>query len=240
MDFYLNDTINWLLSSVDVGQFSPKLYADVNEKETTPRSQDSTSQDSPENEEGNEISEEEDDRRHNPNCLECGLNNSSPTGPQLIYINKCIEIIKCNGDIQSILDRSSRRPTSTNLADYLLKPVQLLLPHDDVAGLCELSCWNKDCSGHVSKRSDGCKSITVKEYRYRPYECMDHNGFLIYHKFFCKVCRRSKNATDMVALAEMGVPVFIIQRYHFVIFQKTIWSKPLVETMNSYMTGTHT
>jgi hypothetical protein len=79
MDFYLNDTINWLLSSVDVGQFSPKLYADVNEKETTSISQDSTSQDSPENEEGNEISEEEDDRRHNPNCLECGLNNSSPT-----------------------------------------------------------------------------------------------------------------------------------------------------------------
>jgi hypothetical protein len=73
MDFYLNDTINWLLSSVDVEQFSPKLYTDVNEKETTSISQDSTSQYSTENEEGNERSEEEYDRRHNPNVWNVAL-----------------------------------------------------------------------------------------------------------------------------------------------------------------------
>jgi hypothetical protein len=102
---------------------------------------------------------------------------------------------------------------------------------------CNLGCFNIDCKASVKNRNTNKSSITVREIKTRSIEGLRRNGFLVSPVYKCNECNKTKYATDIEALAVMGVPLFILKRCEFVFFHKSTWTLELMEFVNSWMIG---
>lgn len=106
-----------------------------------------------------------------------------------------------------------------------------------------MGCWDPSCQGHVKNRGLSNKSsVSVRRIDVRSVEDIDQNGFLCHPTFICNKHGKNgsgatKSAMDFVALLEMGVPVYMIRRYNFIVLSNSIFTKRLMELINSLMTG---
>lgn len=129
MDLALNKVTQLLLGK-DIGQYCPQLFGiGVKEKPVSRNVSDEVDDDI------TNISEDEDFRKQYPICSrpECGKSCRSPN----LLMEKYIERIKLAAStttydeayLLSIKNSIDDRPTSTDIDDYLKKPVYVFLPH---------------------------------------------------------------------------------------------------------------
>ena len=76
----------------------------------------------------------------------------------------------------------------------------------------------------------------MKEINHRAVEDIKSNGFIIYPRFYCKICRKSKSSLMTQDLITMGVPIPIIRRCPVVIRKKIAFSQDLANLILTLMT----
>ena len=81
------------------------------------------------------------------------------------------------------------------------------------------------------------KAITMKDIETRFVEGLDGLGFILYPKYVCKCCNRTKSALELDDLVTMGVPGYIIRRCPVVVFQKSAATQDLADTIMNLRTS---
>lgn len=155
MDVSVNKVVTDLLSEVDRGQFTEKLFGCS--LETNPNTEETVEINPEDKEDG------EDDENSEHNCPECGFSCCTANDIMTDHINKCQNIMKNTKESGKQFLRDPM-VTSLKLRDYLIQDVYSWQPEKMLPDGILLKCWNTSCHKHEGTKFSRHLIITFKTY----------------------------------------------------------------------------
>ena len=234
MDVARNYLADQLLNGGDRGQFNSRLTCLKSSSQRDLPGEVHLSDDDDDDDDDDDVDDLDDrdcdgvDDGESPVSCTCGKSSKHPNK----LMEGQIEIVKKKMSDKS--DKSTllhfyrdKHVVSSKLDDYLFQSIWTWDPLKIMNYSKKLICWNGKCDG----------IITVKALEVRSVEDLQSNGFIIYPRYYCNKCRKTKSSLVTEDLMKMGVPNFIIRRCPVIIKKKTAYTQDLVDSILTMMTG---
>jgi hypothetical protein len=233
MDVARNFIATELLNGGDGSQFNTQLTgiktSDQREVFDEVHQSDEEDNDSDDEEDDLDGAEGELEEEECPVSCACGKSSRHPNKMMESKIKILKEKMKDKSDKTTIKHfYRDEHVVSTKLEDYLSQFVLTWDPLKIMNYSKKLVCWDKKCNGGA---------ISVKALEVRSVEDMQSNGFIIYPRYFCGKCKRTKSSLVTEDLMQMGVPCYVIRRCPVVVKKKTAYTQDLVDSILTMMTG---